>query len=85
MNILVNAIVFQLRWLRGRWIIATLLGAIAGPLACYAVAGLGGMEITEPVLAFTALALGWAFFVPLLISLSMRLDGMRAVPATAGA
>lgn len=75
----------SLRWLRGRWIMATLLGAVAGPLAYYAGAGLGGVEITRPGLAFTALALGWAFFVPLLIRLSMRLDGMRAVPATAGA
>jgi hypothetical protein len=75
----------SLRWLRGRWMLATLLGAVAGPLAYYAGAGLGGVVITEPLLAFTALAAGWAAFVPLLIWLSTRLDGMRAVPEPAGA
>jgi hypothetical protein len=75
----------SLRWLRGRWMLAMLLGAVAGPLAYYAGAGLGGVVITEPLPAFTALAAGWAAFVPLLIWLSTRLDGMRAVPEPAGA
>ncbi|MGB7931118.1 MAG: DUF2878 domain-containing protein, partial [Gammaproteobacteria bacterium] len=75
----------SLRWLRGRWMLATLLGAVAGPLAYYAGAKLGGVVITEPLPAFTALAAGWAAFVPLLIRLSTRFDGMRAVPEPAGA
>jgi hypothetical protein len=75
----------SLRWLRGRWTLATLLGAVAGPLAYYGGAKLGGVVITEPVFAFTALAIGWAVFVPLLIWLSTRFDGMHAVPAPAGA
>jgi hypothetical protein len=75
----------SLRWLRGRWTLATLLGAAAGPLAYYGGAKLGGVVITEPLSAFTALAIGWAVFVPLLIWLSTRFDGMRAVPAPAGA
>jgi hypothetical protein len=75
----------SLRWLRGRWMLAMLLGAVAGPLAYYAGAGLGGVVITVPLPAFTALAAGWAAFVPLLIRLSTRLDGMRAVPEPAGA
>ena len=75
----------SLRWLRGRWALATLLGAVAGPLAYYGGAKLGGVVITEPVFAFTALAIGWAVFVPLLIWLSTRFDGMHAIPAPAGA
>jgi hypothetical protein len=75
----------SLRWLRGRWMLAMLLGAAGGPLAYYAGAKLGGVVISEPAFAFTALAIGWAVFVPLLISLSTRLDGMRTVPEPAGA
>jgi hypothetical protein len=71
----------SLRWLRGRWIVAALLGATAGPLAYYAGAKLGGVVIAEPLPGFIALAAGWASFMPLLIKLSSRLDGMR--PATA--
>jgi Protein of unknown function (DUF2878) len=75
----------SLRWLRGHWMMAALLGAVAGPLAYYAGAGLGGVLVAAPLFAFTALAMGWAAFVPLLIRLSTRLDGMRAGTATAGA
>jgi hypothetical protein len=75
----------SLRWLRGRWMLGTVLGAVAGPLAYYAGAKLGGVVIVEPVFAFTALALGWAAFVPLLIRLSTRFDGMRSQPLAAGA
>lgn len=69
----------SLRWLRGRWMTAALLGATAGPLAYYAGAKLGGVTITEPLHAYTALALGWAAFVPLLSRLSKHYDGMYAV------
>ncbi len=71
----------SLRWLRGRWLIAIFVGAAAGPLAYYAGAKLGGVVMSEPLPAFTALALGWATFMPLLIKLSTRFDGMRLVPA----
>jgi hypothetical protein len=74
----------SLRWLRGRWTLATLLGAVSGPLAYYGGAKLGGVVISEPVFAFTVLAIGWAVFVPLLIWLSTRFDGIAAVPAAAG-
>lgn len=74
----------SLRWLRGRWILASLLGATAAPLAYYAGANLGGVEISAPLFAFTALAIGWAIFVPLLIKLSIRYDGMGTAPVTAG-
>ena len=75
----------SLRWLRGRWMLGTVLGAVAGPLAYYAGAKLGGVLITEQLFAFTALALGWAAFVPLLIKLSIRFDGMSTLPVTAEA
>jgi hypothetical protein len=75
----------SLRWLRGRWLVAAALGALLGPLAYYAGSKLGGVVIAEPIFGFAALALGWATFLPLLIKLSTRFDGMRVVPATAGA
>jgi hypothetical protein len=75
----------SLRWLRGRWLLATLLGAIAGPLAYFAGAELGGVTIAAPTAGFAALALGWATFMPLLIGLSTRLDGMQPLRPTAEA
>jgi len=75
----------SLRWLRGRWTLAALLGGSGGPLAYFAGAGLAGVTVNEPWFAYTALAFGWAAFMPLLIALAMRLDGMRAAPTPAGA
>jgi len=65
----------SLRWLKGRWLIALLSGAIAGPLAYYAGASLGGVVFTEQTTALIALSLGWAVLMPLLMALSQRLDG----------
>ena len=65
----------SLRWLKGRWFIAILSGAIAGPLAYYAGARLGGVVFTEQMTALIALSLGWAVLMPLLMALSQRLDG----------
>jgi len=65
----------SLRWLKGRWLIASLTGAIAGPLAYYAGARLGGVIFTDSAIALIALSLGWAVLMPLLVMLSQRLDG----------
>jgi len=67
----------SLRWLKERLLLATALGAIAGPAAYFAGYKLGGVQISEFTTAMTALALGWAVFMPLLMILSNRLDGTR--------
>jgi hypothetical protein len=65
----------SLRWLKGRWLVAILSGAIAGPLAYYAGARLGGVVFTDQTIALIALSMGWAVLMPLLMALSQRLDG----------
>jgi len=68
----------SLRWLRGRMIVAAVLGAVSGPLSYWAGVRLGAVQFVEPAIALTALAIGWAVFTPLLMVLSERYDGMRA-------
>lgn len=60
----------SLRWLQGRYLIATLFGLVGGPAAYYAGHRLGGVEFTDPIIALTALALIWATVTPLLLRLS---------------
>ena len=67
----------SLRWLRGRIVVAVVLGAVAGPLSYWAGVRMGAVEFTQPVVALVALALGWAVFTPLLMVLSARYDGMQ--------
>ena len=66
----------SLRWLRGRYVIAALAGAVLAPPAYYLGAGFGGMSFTEPVWqGLLALAVVWAIAMPLLLWLAQRYDG----------
>ena len=63
------------RWLKGQFILAALLGAIAGPLAYYGGAKLGGVMFNQFTLSLIVLALIWGSAMPLLMWLSDRFDG----------
>ena len=65
----------SMRWLRSRIMVAALLGGIAGPLAFYGGARLGGVSFLDLRAGLVALGVGWAAMMPLLILLSTRLDG----------
>jgi hypothetical protein len=58
----------SLGWLRGRYALAAVLGAVGGPLAYGAGAGLGAITIAEPMwLALAAVAVAWLAAMPLLL------------------
>jgi hypothetical protein len=65
----------SLGWLRGRLLLATALGGVAGPASYLAGEKLGGIVFVEPMLAISALAVGWAVLMPVLMLLAERLDG----------
>lgn len=73
----------SMAWLKGRPRLAALFGAVGGPLAYLAGERLGGLEMSDPVLALGAQAVGWAVILPLLTLLADRLDGFAAQPAPA--
>jgi len=70
----------SLRWLKQRPALAAALGAVAGPAAYFAGYRLGGVEIPDLLPAMSALALGWAILMPVLVALSNRLDGKNELP-----
>ncbi len=65
----------SLRWMRGRWVIAVLFGAVGGPAAYYGGLRLGALEFANMPAGLMALAIGWAVLTPLLLALSSRFDG----------
>jgi hypothetical protein len=65
----------SLAWLRTRLPLAALLGAMSGPLAYWAGARLGALELRQPAAALGALALVWAAALPGLLAAARRLDG----------
>lgn len=62
----------SLHWLQSRLLWAAVLGLVGGPLAWYAGARLGALELPDPILALTVLGAGWAALMPLLLWLASR-------------
>ena len=67
----------SLRWMKKRWLIAILFGAIGGPLAYIGAARLGAVQLDNLPLSYVALSVGWAIITPLLLKLSERFDGFK--------
>ena len=68
----------SLSWLHGRLWLASVLGAIAGPLAYYGGSALGGVAFENALSALVAQSLGWSILLPLFVFLATRLEGARA-------
>ena len=65
----------SLRWMKQRYVVAALLGLLAGPLAYYAGSRLGAVSMPDPLAASLVIGLGWFIIMPLLMLLSNHLDG----------
>lgn len=68
----------SLRALRPYPLFAAVLGAVGGPVAYWAGAGLGAMEFVTTGPALTAIGLGWAILAPALVIAARRFDGYAA-------
>ena len=65
----------SLRWMKGRWLIAVLFGAIGGPLAYMGAEKLGAVTLNHLPVSYIVLSVGWACLTPLLLKLSQKFDG----------
>ncbi len=65
-----------LRWLHGRFWLASIFGLLGGPLAWWAGASLGALQLVGPLTALSVLGLGWAALMPALIKLAAGFDGV---------
>lgn len=71
------------RWLLSRPVIASLCGALAGPVCYLAAERIGALHFPAGNLAALAgIALEWALVMPLLISWANRIDAQRTPPPT---
>ena len=71
----------SLKWLRGRTRLAVIFGAIGGPLAYLGGEKIGGIDLVNQFAALTALGIGWAVMMPILLWLSQTFDGMSELDA----
>jgi hypothetical protein len=69
----------SMRWLKRRWAIAALMGAVAGPLSFLGGQALGAATFLAGTTTTIVLSAGWACLMPLMMWISDRYDGV--VPA----
>ncbi len=73
----------SLRWLYGRYVLALILGAIAGPLAYQAGHALGAVSIPNSFIANIVIAVGWAVLMPLFMAITEAIENTTAKEVTA--
>jgi Protein of unknown function (DUF2878) len=76
--VFVTVLNVSLRWMRGKWLVAILFGAIGGPLAYMGAAKLGAATLNALPASYIALSIGWAILTPLLLKVSEKFDGFKS-------
>ncbi len=69
----------SLRWMRGKYVIGIIFGAIGAPLAYLSAEKLGAV-VLHGATSYIALSTGWTIITPLLLLLSSRFDGFVYSP-----
>lgn len=68
-------------WLKGKPVLAAVLGGVFGPLSYLAGQRLGAIALVDTTAALTALTIGWALAMPFLMSVAARFNGVdRGAP-----
>lgn len=68
------------RWLQNRWTLATVLGAVSGPMSYLAGSKMGAVAFADTTLAMISLSATWSVLLPGLLALASR----SSANATAG-
>ena len=69
----------SMKWMKGKYLLASAFGAIGGSLAYYAGHQLNAVEFSDTRSALVAVAAGWAVIMPSLMALAERLNGYRSI------
>lgn len=66
----------SLAWLKGRYFIAMLFGAVGGPIAYLGAEKIGAVTLDGNI-AYIALSIGWSIMTPLLFYFAKHLNGFK--------
>ena len=67
----------SMTWMKGRYLLAAVFGAIGGPLAYYAGHRLGAVDFNNTSMTMIAVAVGWSVIMPTLMLLTTRFNGYQ--------
>ena len=65
----------SMAWMKNRWLLAVVMGAIFGPMAFIAGEKLGAVEFLDNQRALIALSFGWAILMPLILWVAAKING----------
>lgn len=69
----------SMAWMKNRWLLAVVMGAIFGPMAFIAGEKLGAVEFLDNQRALIALSCGWALLMPLILWLADKINGLSQI------
>jgi len=69
----------SMAWLKNRWLLAVVMGAIFGPMAFIAGEKLGAVEFLDNQRALIALSCGWAILMPLILWMAEKINGFSQI------
>lgn len=67
----------SLNWMKNKYLLAMVFGALGGPIAYYAGNRLGAVEFSNTSATLLAVAIGWAIIMPLLMAIATRFNGYQ--------
>ena len=70
-----------MRWLRKNLLVASIFGALGGPMSFLAGERIGAVSFSDTSTALVVIGLGWAVLLPLLVRYAARNDERVAVAA----
>jgi hypothetical protein len=65
----------SLKWLKDRYVLAAVFGAIGGPVAYYAGHRIGAVDFDNTLNSMIAVGAGWAVIMPVLMLIANRYNG----------
>ncbi len=71
----------SMKWMKNRYLLAAIFGAVGGAVAYYAGNRLGAVEFSDTSTALMAVAIGWSIIMPVLMALTTRFNGYRQIHA----
>jgi hypothetical protein len=72
----------SMRWMKNKYLMASVFGAIGGPIAYYAGHRLGAVDFNDTATALIAVGVGWALIMPGLMALTTRFNGYESVQSS---
>lgn len=69
----------SMKWMKDKYLLAALFGAIGGPVAYYAGHRLGAVGFNDALVTLSAVAVGWAVIMPLLMALTKYFNGYQDI------